>query len=440
MPRARNRARKVRLGFPLENFKSKTSKCFLEGRKRRDQEYKPGKPYPCRHTARTKLKASLAESLGLPEDTVFIFRESSEDRKEGKYLKRIKLHHGTTVVHNKKDTSLVLAVRCTEFEKMNASEREDFRFGISTPFLHARARLTLTLHRAIQLFVAALLLWGWMGCCGWRAGSDPGKSFGVYALSAFTSAKKERVEEDCARMEEFHKPRDFWAERFATLCFAAFESNVQLASKSKIPGFHQSEWQTTPNGSVFALNLVVTCDGFRNTPHKDEGDHTRYSFGMFSRIDRQTGEPYQLKGSKPRGDVKSASFIMEEFGIEVDFDGCDGVVEMVWDTRSIHYSTRSCHFDGDGKRLTKAKDFQITRFGSSCQISESLVERIQILEIDGEGMSEDEWLILVKERVKSYEDELNKKSKEWNQETGSKDKNGNVEVPKANVTKKRKRK
>ncbi|KAH9808938.1 hypothetical protein DFH28DRAFT_866989, partial [Melampsora americana] len=178
MPRAKNRERQKRLGHPTHNFKSKTSPCFLKARERSDAEHDIGKAFPRRHTARTQLKASLAKKFGVPEETTFIFRDKAQDRAEGAYTKMLKLNFGTTVIVDKKDLSMVLAVRCNEFKKMTAEEKESFRSGISTPFKHARARLPNDLHHSIQIFVLALLYWGWMGCCGWRGGSDKGKSFG----------------------------------------------------------------------------------------------------------------------------------------------------------------------------------------------------------------------------------------------------------------------
>ncbi|KAH9806729.1 hypothetical protein DFH28DRAFT_868592, partial [Melampsora americana] len=120
---------------------------------------------------------SLAERLGVPKDSTFIFRKSSVARAEGNYSETevTKINKGTVVVVNEEDYSLVLAVRCNEFKQMSIKQREKFSMGISTPFLHARARLPNTLHKSIQLFILAMIWWGWMGCCGWRAGSDPGK-------------------------------------------------------------------------------------------------------------------------------------------------------------------------------------------------------------------------------------------------------------------------
>lgn len=133
-------------------------------------------------------------------------------------------------------------------------------------------------------------------------------------------------------MKQFHRIRDFWARRFASLSLTVFKTNLALASEARVQGFDEVNWQFTPNGSVFASNLVVTCEGFNNSPHIDR-DHTQYAFGMFGLIDHKTGEPYDRKQGNNIGKIKGAKFCLEDFGIEVDFCGCNGVYEMVWDTK-----------------------------------------------------------------------------------------------------------
>lgn len=154
---------------------------------------------------------------------------------------------------------------------------------------------------------------------------------GPYSLNASTSRQEERILEDSTRMDDFFKIRDFWAERFASLSLSTFKSNQSLATNSCVPSFDDKEWEATPNGHVFASNLVVTADCFHNLSHVDR-DHTKYSFGMFARIFRETGELYDLKGAVQAGDVHKCAFMVPDYGIEVDFDGCDGIVEMIWDT------------------------------------------------------------------------------------------------------------
>jgi hypothetical protein len=57
----------------------------------------------------------------------------------------------------------------------------------------------------------------------------------------------------------------------------------------------------------------------------------------------------------------------------------------------------------------EAEDCKVTQFGSSCQISESLVQRIQILEKEKAKMSPLAWEKFKAERVKTYIDENSKK-------------------------------
>lgn len=131
-------------------------------------------------------------------------------------------------------------------------------------------------------------------------------------------------------MAHFHEIRDFWAERFSTLSLHAFNSNLNIAQKAKIPGFDHTEWEETPNGKVFASNLVVTTD-FRNESHVDH-DRSRYSYGIFACVDRKTGEPHVVDGPSTKGHLAEAGFMSPKFGVEVCFDLC-GTTELVWDSK-----------------------------------------------------------------------------------------------------------
>ncbi|EGG11892.1 uncharacterized protein MELLADRAFT_101655 [Melampsora larici-populina 98AG31] len=163
------------------------------------------------NSPRNELISSLVERLGVPKDSTFIFRTSSMDRAEGDYSKAeiTKINKGTVVVVDEKNLLLVLAVQCNEFKEMSTKERERFSMGISTPFLHAKARLTNNLHKSIQLFILAMIWWGLLGCCGWRAGSDPGKKIGPYALKDFLPRKEKEIEADRKRMADFSKVKSY---------------------------------------------------------------------------------------------------------------------------------------------------------------------------------------------------------------------------------------
>lgn len=139
-------------------------------------------------------------------------------------------------------------------------------------------------------------------------------------------------------MDNFFEIRDFWAERFALLSLSTFESNQKLATQSCVPSFDDLEWEGTPNGKAFASNLVVTADCFHNKRHVDK-DHTKLLFGMFCRIIRATGELYDQKGPCRQGDVHKCAFVIEDYCVEVDFDGCNGIIKMIWDTEVSLFQT-----------------------------------------------------------------------------------------------------
>lgn len=73
-----------------------------------------------------------------------------------------------------------------------------------------------------------------------------------------------------------------------------------------------------------------------------------------------------------------------------------------------HYTTQSHAVDGEGRPVA-ADISPITRYGSSFQISESLVQRIKILEKKKADLPEESWEEYYQEITKTYEDELSTK-------------------------------
>jgi hypothetical protein len=69
-----------------------------------------------------------------------------------------------------------------------------------------------------------------------------------------------------------------------------------------------------------------------------------------------------------------------------------------------HYTAESICFDENGEEICP-KECAITRFGSSCQIAETLVERIRLVEKSKEDMTPAQWEVYRKSQVKSYEEE-----------------------------------
>ncbi|EGG03965.1 uncharacterized protein MELLADRAFT_108897 [Melampsora larici-populina 98AG31] len=73
----------------------------------------------------------------------------------------------------------------------------------------------------------------------------------------------------------------------------------------------------------------------------------------------------------------------------VDLDASDGIVEMLWNSQVHHPTTASKTYNADGERV-EPESAEITRFGCSCQIAQSLVHRLEKVKIDQQGMSERE--------------------------------------------------
>lgn len=96
--------------------------------------------------------------------------------------------------------------------------------------------------------------------------------------------------------------------------------------------------------------------------------------------------------------------MVKRYGIKVVLSRCDGTYEMLWDVGVPHYTTPSVARNARGG-VVEHRDCEVSLYGSSCQISESLANRIRILEDEKKKMSATQWEIFKAKRVKSYNDE-----------------------------------
>jgi hypothetical protein len=190
MGRQRNRQAQRAAGVKPKNYKSKSSPCHIKYQLRREKKGSIGRPLYRFHRKRTELKCQLAKELGLPPDTKFIFRFHSKDRMATDEFKDIEIYHGTVAVINKADLTLVIAVRCNRFKSMESAIQKEFDHSVSTIFQHAQARNECTINSShkkekktkkkqpVQEDEDHEHVCGWMGCCGWRGGTDKEKSLG----------------------------------------------------------------------------------------------------------------------------------------------------------------------------------------------------------------------------------------------------------------------
>lgn len=205
----------------------------------------------------------------------------------------------------------------------------------------------------------------------------------------------------------------FLARRFQSLSASALNANLQVGAQSKAPSFASSMFWDLPNELCFGSNLVITRYGFCNTSHVDP-DATCYAFGLFGIIDQYTGLLYHFPTTGPSPTIEHASMLFEDYHFSINLGGKNKVLEMTWSTRVLHNSTPSVTRDEDGIRLDP-KDSIITIFGSSIQISNSLVQRVSHFFRDTRMMADqevDKYLL----RYGDYHHEFQKKYDKYHTE------------------------
>ncbi|EGG02741.1 uncharacterized protein MELLADRAFT_90632 [Melampsora larici-populina 98AG31] len=326
-----------------------------------------------RRTARTShfdtLRKELTESLGLPSDCRIYFLKKY-DLTNLPDTPRLKITHQNSVILDADTWKVLQVIRFSPFSELTEEKMNKMNFTIKTIYNHALARSTVKVNHAMK----GIKHPGEMYVAGFRGASDKGRKLGVTALSAKTSRTMEAIAKDEARMDDLAIINDTLAEWMSTLCMRAFQSNLDLALKFSVPSFSDKKWSDSPNANVIASSIAVTRDGFNNNPHPDF-DATPYAYGLFSRINRATGELHWVELSDYLGDIEGCYFILDQYHVELCLDGCDGVVECCWASDELHHTSASTTYN-EGWIPIRPKDSPITRFGCSLQISAALVNRI----------------------------------------------------------------
>ncbi|EGG06185.1 uncharacterized protein MELLADRAFT_87338 [Melampsora larici-populina 98AG31] len=371
-------------------------------------------PGPTNHLHRSKnrttqfdaLRKELTEKLGLPSDCRLYFMKKY-DMDKLPDTPRLKITHHNCVILDAETWKVLQVIRFTPFSEMSDEQMKQMNFTIKTIYNHALARSTVKINHAMKGIKEP----GEMYATGYRGASDKGRKFGVTALSAKTSKSLEAISKDEARMDDMAVINDTLAEWMSTLCMRAFQSNRDLALDFSIPSFSDKKWAESPNANVIASSIAVTRDGFNNNPHPDF-DATPYAYGLFSRINRATGELHWVKISEYLGDIEGCYFILDQYHIELCLDACDGVVECCWASDELHHTLASTTYD-EGWCPIRPKDSPITRFGCSLQISAALVKRIEGLLKMKEGKTDVEWETYQRSVIKCYDQEIENKSSKF---------------------------
>lgn len=112
----------------------------------------------------------------------------------------------------------------------------------------------------------------------------------------------------------------------------------------------------------------MTRHNFWNDPHTDN-DGTTYAWGSTALVDNMTGNIVRREHGHDCV-IDGAYFFMDEYPVGFCYDSAD-IVESIWLCKSFHHTGKSTTKDRKGNTLD-AKKAPITRFASSCQISEKL--------------------------------------------------------------------
>jgi hypothetical protein len=90
------------------------------------------------------------------------------------------------------------------------------------------------------------------------------------------------------------------------------------------------------NKSVFASNLTITLNDFHNIFHCDK-DYNSYSYDIWALAFLESSDLASQEIDK--FESKSGKFIIGPYGICIDFNGCDGVTEIIWMAKTDEHRT-----------------------------------------------------------------------------------------------------
>ncbi|KAH9451787.1 hypothetical protein Pst134EA_025725 [Puccinia striiformis f. sp. tritici] len=134
-------------------------------------------------------------------------------------------------------------------------------------------------------------LGGKMQMLGFCQASEKGISGGTYAYDQ--NLKKLDIANDLKLWDGLDAHNSFISGRVKSLYARAYLDNTTLMKDKAIPNWSWKEWDDleAKDGERVASCASVTWAGFLNKPHEDENDVNGWTYGMFSYIDKKTGQP-----------------------------------------------------------------------------------------------------------------------------------------------------
>jgi len=120
-------------------------------------------------------------------------------------------------------------------------------------------------------------------------------SEGTYVCNKLTPAETALDDTNWAKLQSHN---EFLAGRMETISQMAYHKNKNLMQEYGIPNWSQQEWREMVKENQieykFASNFSVTYNGFHNKSHQDNKDVNGWTYGIFSYIAKQTGDPIPL--------------------------------------------------------------------------------------------------------------------------------------------------
>lgn len=200
----------------------------------------------------------------------------------------------------------------------------------------------------------------------------------------------------------------FLKERFIKLSTTACENNCQTADDLNCPSWAASHFFSRPNGQTFGSNVVITRDEFANVAHKDR-DATGHSIGLFGLAHRDTGHLYRDFGANlPSWRVDDAYFRFKDYKFQIHLGQKNRVVEMLWATDELHRSTISHTYNPFGLPVSPRYS-PITLFGSSIQVSRSIVSQLRRIKVLCGNRNGEEFQVEAKKHIQDYQEVMAKK-------------------------------
>lgn len=175
---------------------------------------------------------------------------------------------------------------------------------------------------------------GFMGGLGWRKSSGQNQIIGMYAPKKKFNSQQELDNYLEVEAEAFRKLEQFLHKRFEGMAKVAAKHARDQIQNLGVPSFGQPEVHED-TFYHFASNLTFTLKNFHNHSHKDRDSNT-WTFGMWIPIKLPDGRVVCFRDGY---DVQGGQFVFDMYGFGADFNKCDGIGEIVWQSNMYDHQT-----------------------------------------------------------------------------------------------------